>query len=43
MAIHFTPDELAQRRAAAIAEMGRRGLDGLLMFRQESIDRKSVV
>ena len=37
MAIHFTPDELAQRRAAAIAEMGRRGLDGLLMFRQESM------
>src|SRR5579859_562419 len=37
MAIHFTPEELAQRRAAAIAEMGRRGLDGLLMFRQESM------
>jgi Xaa-Pro dipeptidase len=37
MAIHFTPDELAKRRAAAIADMGRRGLDGLLMFRQESM------
>jgi Xaa-Pro dipeptidase len=37
MAIHFTADELAQRRAAAIAEMARRGLDGLLMFRQESM------
>jgi Xaa-Pro dipeptidase len=37
MAIHFTSDELAKRRAAAIAEMARRGLDGLLMFRQESM------
>jgi len=37
MAIHFRPEELAQRRAAAIAEMHRRGLDGLLMFRQESM------
>ena len=37
MAIHFTSDELAQRRAAAIAELRRRGLDGLLMFRQESM------
>lgn len=37
MAIHFTPDELAQRRAATLAEMRRRGLDGLLMFRQESM------
>ncbi|GGF08260.1 Xaa-Pro dipeptidase [Aliidongia dinghuensis] len=37
MAIHFTSEELAQRRAAAIAEMERRGLDGLLMFCQESM------
>ena len=37
MAIHFTSDELAKRRAAAIAELRRRGLDGLLMFRQESM------
>ena len=37
MAIHFTADELAKRRAAALAEMKRRGLDGLLMFRQESM------
>jgi Xaa-Pro dipeptidase len=37
MAIHFTPEELADRRAATIAEMQRRGLDGLLIFRQESM------
>jgi Xaa-Pro dipeptidase len=37
MAIHFTSDELAKRRAAAIADMRQRGLDGLLMFRQESM------
>jgi Xaa-Pro dipeptidase len=37
MALHFTPEELAGRRAAAIAAMDRSGLDGLLMFRQESM------
>ena len=37
MPIHFTADELAARRNAATAEMKRRGLDGLLMFRQESM------
>lgn len=37
MALHFTPDELAQRRARACAAMTEAGLDGLLMFRQESM------
>src|SRR5262249_42231612 len=35
--LHFTRDEYAQRRAAAISAMGKAGLDGLLMFRQESM------
>ncbi len=37
MALHFTISELAERRLATIAELGARGLDGLLMFRQESM------
>lgn len=37
MAIHFSPEELAGRRAAVAKELERRGLDGLLMFRQESM------
>ncbi len=37
MALHFSRDEFDQRQAAAIAELRRRGLDGLLMFRQESM------
>lgn len=37
MPIHFTPDELAGRRQAAISQLTERGLDGLLMFRQESM------
>src|SRR3712207_9373467 len=37
MAMHFTAAELAARRTAASAELARRGLDGLLMFRQESM------
>jgi Xaa-Pro dipeptidase len=37
MALHFTPDERAGRRQAAIGAMARAGLDGLLMFRQESM------
>ena len=37
MAIHFSRDELAGRRARATASMKERGLDGLLMFRQESM------
>jgi len=37
MAVHFSDDELAARRAAACRDMTARGLDGLLMFRQESM------
>jgi Xaa-Pro dipeptidase len=37
MAIHFERSELAARRTRACAEMVTRGLDGLLMFRQESM------
>ncbi len=35
--IHFTRDEFAARRAQAMAELQRRGLGALLMFRQESM------
>jgi Xaa-Pro dipeptidase len=37
MSIHFAAEELAARRKAAAAELARRGLHGLLMFRQESM------
>src|SRR5690242_4905453 len=37
MALHFTKEELAGRRAKAIAALEVAGLDGLLMFRQESM------
>jgi Xaa-Pro dipeptidase len=37
MSLHFAAEELAARREAAAAELDRRGLDGLLMFRQESM------
>jgi Xaa-Pro dipeptidase len=37
MPIHFAADELAARREAAAAGLADRGLDGLLMFRQESM------
>lgn len=37
MALHFSREEFSQRQAATIAELQRRGLDGLLMFRQESM------
>ena len=35
--IHFPSEELAARRRAASEELARRGLDGLLVFRQESM------
>ena len=35
--IHFSPEELAGRRWRACAAMSAAGLDGLLMFRQESM------
>ncbi len=37
MSVHFTADELAARRKAAGDELADRGLDGLLVFRQESM------
>ncbi len=37
MPIHFTLAELAARRAAAIRKLESQGLDGLLMFKQESM------
>jgi Xaa-Pro aminopeptidase len=35
--IHFSPEELAERRRRACAAMSEARLDGLLMFRQESM------
>jgi len=37
MALHFRPEEFAERRRRAIAAMVEAKLDGLLMFRQESM------
>ena len=37
MPLHFTEDELTDRRNKVAAEMQSRGLDALLIFRQESI------
>jgi Xaa-Pro dipeptidase len=37
MPLHFTTDELAERRAIACRGLRERGLAGLLMFRQESM------
>jgi len=37
MALHFTRDDLAARRSRACQEMVKVGLDGLLIFRQESM------
>jgi len=37
MALHFSRAELARRRRRACRAMAERGLDGLLLFRQESL------
>ena len=37
MALHFTRDEFAARQRRAREEMAKAGLDGLLIFRQESM------
>ena len=37
MALHFSEEELAARRRRACRAMAERGLDGLLIFRQESM------
>ena len=36
MALHFSEAEFDQRKSAVIAELERKGLDGILLFRQES-------
>lgn len=36
MAVHFTADEFASRRTRLLAAMAARGLDGMLLFAQES-------
>lgn len=36
MALHFTPDEFATRETKLLAEMAKAGLDGMLLFAQES-------
>ena len=35
MALHFTREEFALRRRGALAAMAARGLDALLLFKQE--------
>lgn len=37
MPLHFTVDELAERRLRTCADMRQRGLDAMLLFRQESM------
>jgi Xaa-Pro dipeptidase len=37
MALHFSQDELAERRRRTCEALAKEGLDGLLMFRQESM------
>ena len=37
MALHFTESEFARRKAALCEAMAREGLDGLLLFQQESM------
>ena len=37
MALHFTADEFAERRQRTLEAMNKRGLDALLMFKQESM------
>ncbi len=37
MALHFSPEELAGRRARTVEAMAQAGLDGMLLFRQESL------
>ena len=37
MSIHFTKDEFTERKDKVVKELKREGLDGLLMFRQESM------
>jgi hypothetical protein len=42
MTVHFTSEELAERRRRALEAMAVRGLDALLMFKQESVASKTA-
>lgn len=37
MSLHFSKEEFNQRTSAVVAELRHRGLDGILLFRQESM------
>ena len=37
MAIHFTKEEFSDRKSKVVQELKKQNLDGLLMFRQESM------
>ena len=37
MAIHFSKEEFSERKSKVIKELKKQNLDGLLMFRQESM------
>ena len=37
MAVHFTLEEFSDRKSKVIKELKKQNLDGLLMFRQESM------
>ena len=37
MAIHFSKEEFSERKSKVIRELKKQNLDGLLMFRQESM------
>jgi Xaa-Pro dipeptidase len=37
MSLHFTPEEFAERQRRALEAIAARGLDGLLLFKQESM------
>ena len=37
MAVHFTLEEFSNRKSQVVKELKKQKLDGLLMFRQESV------
>jgi Xaa-Pro dipeptidase len=41
MTLHFTRGEFEERRRRVLKAMAARGLDGLLMFKQETNQQKS--
>ena len=38
MALHFSPEEFVQRQTKALEAMAARGLDAILLFKQENAD-----